>query len=49
MNLLITGSCGHIGSYIAENVKNKKSKNNIDWQYKIEQICSLFNLKKNLI
>ena len=30
MNLLITGSCGHIGSYIAENVhKIKKIKKTI--------------------
>ena len=31
MNILITGSCGHIGSYVAENIhKIKKIKNQID-------------------
>ena len=30
MNLLVTGSCGHIGSYVAENIfKLKKIKKTI--------------------
>ena len=49
MNLLITGSCGHIGSYIAENVyKIKKIKKTIIVDnIKSNRFCSLFNLKKN--
>ena len=27
MNLLITGCCGHIGSYVANNVNKIKDKN----------------------
>ena len=49
MNLLITGSCGHIGSYVAENVhKIKKIKKTflVD-NIKSNSFCSLFNLKKN--
>jgi len=48
MNLLITGCCGHIGSYIAQNVyKIKKIKKTvlID-NIKSNRFCSLFNLKK---
>ena len=26
MNLLITGACGHIGSYLAENIHKIKNK-----------------------
>ena len=48
MNLLITGSCGHIGSYIAENIhKVKKIKKTILIDnIKSNRFCSLFNLKK---
>ena len=48
MNLLITGSCGHIGSYIAENIhKIKKIKKTILVDnIKSNRFCSLFNLKK---
>ena len=48
MNLLITGGCGHIGSYLAENIyKIKKIKKT----YIIDNIqsnryCSLFNTSK---
>lgn len=48
MNLLITGCCGHIGSYIAENVhKIKKIKKTfvVD-NIKSNRFCSLFNLNK---
>ena len=48
MNLIITGSCGHIGSYIAENVhKIKKIKKTflID-NLKSERLNSLFNQRK---
>ena len=49
MNLLITGCCGHIGSYVAENVsKIKKIKKTILVDnIKSNRFCSLFNLKKN--
>ena len=49
MNLLITGSCGHIGSYIVENVyKIKKIKKTIAVDnIKSNRFCSLFDLKKN--
>ncbi len=48
MNLLITGGCGHIGSYLAENIyKIKKIKKTfiID-NFKTTQISSLFNTRK---
>ena len=48
MNLLITGSCGHIGSYITENIhKIKRIKQTflID-NLKSNSFRSLFNLKK---
>lgn len=48
MNLLITGACGHIGSYIAKNIyKIKKIKKTylLD-NLKSTQINSLFNTKK---
>ena len=48
MNLLITGGCGHIGSYVAENInKIKKIKKTfiID-NLKSTQLNSLFNSKK---
>ncbi len=49
MNLLITGSCGHIGSYLAEHIhKIKKIKKTILVDnIKSNRFCSLFNLKKN--
>ena len=49
MNLLITGSCGHIGSYVAANMyKIKKIKKTILIDnIKSNRFCSLFNLKKN--
>ena len=48
MNLLITGCCGHIGSYIAENIhKIKKIKKTIVVDnIKSNRFCSLFNLNK---
>ena len=48
MNLLITGCCGHIGSYIAENIhKIKKIKKTIVIDnIKSNRFCSLFNLNK---
>ncbi len=48
MNLLITGSCGHIGSYIAENIyKIKKIKKTILVDnLKSNRFCSVFNFKK---
>ena len=48
MNLLVTGCCGHIGSYIAENVcKIKKIKKTILVDnIKSNRFSSLFNLKK---
>jgi len=48
MNLLITGCCGHIGSYLAENVhKIKKIKKTILVDnIKSNRFCSLFNLNK---
>ena len=51
MNLLITGCCGHIGSYVTENIhKIKKIKKTILVDnIKSNRFCSLFNLKKNLI
>ena len=48
MNLLITGCCGHIGSYVAQNVhKIRKIKKTILVDnIKSNRFCSLFNLKK---
>ena len=48
MNLLITGCCGHIGSYVAENIyKIKKIKKTILVDnIKSNRFCSLYNLKK---
>ena len=48
MNLLITGSCGHIGSYVAENIyKIKKIKKTILVDnLKSDRYCSLFNFNK---
>ena len=49
MNLLITGGCGHIGSYIIDNIKmiKKIKKTIIIDSLKTTQINSLFNSKKN--
>ena len=38
MNILITGSCGHIGSYVAENIHKIK---------KIKKTFLVDNLKSN--
>ena len=48
MNLLITGCCGHIDSFVAENVhKIKKIKKTILVDnIKSNRFCSLYNLKK---
>ena len=48
MNLLITGGCGHIGSYVLDNInKIKKIKKTIIVDnLKVTQINSLFNSKK---
>jgi UDP-glucose 4-epimerase len=48
MKIIITGACGHIGSYVAENIhKIKKVKNTllID-NLKSNRVGSIFNLKK---
>tara|TARA_B100001057_G_scaffold477564_1_gene546916 strand:+ start:22 stop:945 length:924 start_codon:yes stop_codon:yes gene_type:complete len=49
MNLLITGCCGHIGSYLADNMHRiKKIKKTILVDnIKSNRFCSLFNLSKN--
>ena len=49
MRIIITGACGHIGSYVAENVhKIKKVKNTILIDnLESNRYCSIFNLKKN--
>ena len=51
MNLLITGGCGHIGSYLAEHVnKIKKIKKTVIIDNIIStQINSLFNSKKKKV
>ena len=48
MNLLITGGCGHIGSYLAENLNKIKKikKTYIIDNLKTTQISSLFNTNK---
>jgi len=48
MKLIITGGCGHIGSYVAENIfKIKKIKKTIIIDnFKSKSFCSLFNQKK---
>jgi len=48
MRIIITGACGHIGSYVAENVhKIKKIKNTILIDnMESNRYCSIFNLKK---
>ena len=48
MNLLITGGCGHIGSYLAENLNKIKKikKTYIIDNLKTTQISSLFNTHK---
>ena len=49
MNLLITGCCGHICSYLADNIyKIKKIKKTVLVDnIKSNRFCSLFNLSKN--
>ena len=48
MKIIITGACGHIGSYIAENIyKIKKVKKTILVDnLKSNRFCSIFNLNK---
>ena len=48
MKLIITGGCGHIGSYVAENIfKIKKIKKTILVDnLKSNRFCSIFNQKK---
>jgi len=48
MNLLITGCCGHIGSYLVNNIHkiNKIKKTFIIDNFHSTQINSLFNMKK---
>ncbi len=51
MNLLITGGCGHIGSYLAENVykiKNIKKTFIVD-NLESNRFDSMFNSKKKII
>ena len=50
MNLLITGCCGHIGSYLVDNIhKVRKIKNTfIVDNFKSTQINSLFKSKKKI-
>ena len=48
MNILITGACGHIGSYLVENlykIKKVKKAFLVD-NLTSNKINSLFNLKK---
>ena len=49
MKLMITGCCGHIGSYLADNIyKIKKIKKTVLVDnIKSNRFCSLFNLSKN--
>ena len=49
MNILITGACGHIGSYIVENIHkiNKISKVILVDDLKSTRVNSLFNLLNN--
>ena len=48
MNLLITGCCGHIGSYLVNNINKirKIKKTFIIDNFHSTQINSLFNVKK---
>jgi nucleoside-diphosphate-sugar epimerase len=48
MKIIITGACGHIGSYVAENIyKIKKIKKTILVDnLKSNRFCSIFNLNK---
>jgi UDP-glucose 4-epimerase len=50
MKLIITGACGHIGSYVAENIfKIKKIKKTILIDnLKSNRFCSLFDLKQKI-
>jgi UDP-glucose 4-epimerase len=50
MKLIITGACGHIGSYVAENIfKIKKIKKTILIDnLKSNRFCSLFGQKKKI-
>ncbi len=48
MKLIITGACGHIGSYVAQNIfKIKKIKKTILIDnLESNRFCSIFNQKK---
>ena len=48
MKIIITGACGHIGSYVAENIhKIKKIKNTILIDnLESNRFSSIFNLRK---
>ena len=51
MNLLITGCCGHIGSYLTENIhkiKNIKKTFIVD-NLESNRFDSIFNSKKKII
>ena len=50
MKLIITGACGHIGSYVAENIfKIKKIKKTILIDnLKSNRFSSIFNQKKKM-
>ncbi len=49
MKLLITGACGHIGSFIIEKIKNIKKIKEVVLidNFKSHRYSTLFNLKKN--
>ncbi len=51
MNLLITGCCGHIGSYLVNNIHkiSKIKKTFIIDNFHSTQINSLFNIDKKII
>ena len=48
MRIIITGACGHIGSYIAENIHKINKINDVILidNLKSNRFCSIFNLKK---
>ena len=51
MNLLITGCCGHIGSYLIENIHKirKVKKTFLVDNLESNRFYSLFKLKKKII
>ncbi len=50
MKLLITGACGHIGSYLVENIKKIKKINEVILidNFNTQRYNALFNLKKKV-